>query len=226
MKLTHHAPQEVADFRTVPVEMPKHFEGSHDRESVLIGSRVMKLLVESQEEARTDSLTGLPNRRGFDEEVDELVDNIGSNPDVEASFLFIDLDNFKEVNDNHPDKHQAGDKVLKAVADILSTSIKPRKDKGEVIGRIGGDEFAAVITSTGNGNNRRTPNKPINEVENGYIKRVEQEVKNLAEKIGMESLGVSIGVVRHKKGESAEEFRKRADDAMYLLKKAKKAANS
>lgn len=219
-KLIHHTPVDTENPMTVPVGMPKHFEGPHDKQAVLVGAGVMKLLIDTQEEARTDALTGLPNRRGFDESLDELVKGIGPNQDV--SFLFIDLDNFKEVNDNHPDKHQAGDLVLKSVADILSHSIKPREEYGETIGRLGGDEFAAVITTTDTGNNRRTPNKEIDEVEQGYIQRVEKEVKLLAEKIGMENLGVSIGVVRYEKGETADQFKQRADEAMYDMKESKK----
>jgi diguanylate cyclase (GGDEF)-like protein len=221
-KLLHHSVLNPEDPTTVPVSAPEHFEGPHDRQSVLVGAKVMKLLIDTQEEARTDALTGLPNRRGFDESVDHLIEKISKNQDQDVSFLFIDLDNFKEVNDNHPDQHEAGDLVLKSVADILSYSIKPREEYGEGIGRVGGDEFAAVITTAKTGNKRRTPNKGIGEVEAGYVERVEKEVKQLADKIGMPSLGVSIGIVRYEKGETAEQFRKRADAEMYKMKKAKK----
>lgn len=81
--------------------------------------------------AQTDTLTGLWNYQG-------TVDNIGEqlkNGQGLYAFLFIDLDNFKGINDNLG--HAAGDRFLRQVADVLSSNVR----RGDVAGRVGGDEF-------------------------------------------------------------------------------------
>jgi diguanylate cyclase (GGDEF)-like protein/PAS domain S-box-containing protein len=88
--------------------------------------------------ASIDSLTGLFNRRGFLNALDTMLAT--RNPDMEAvRLVYIDLDNFKEINDQHG--HLAGDDILVQIADRL------RRVVGEhgVVGRIGGDEFVAML---------------------------------------------------------------------------------
>jgi two-component system cell cycle response regulator len=89
-----------------------------------------------QRRASHDSLTGLPNR-------DLLVDRLSiagrrQRPDARLAVLFIDLDGFKDVNDRHG--HAAGDRLLKDVASVLMTSLRP----GDTVARFGGDEFAVL----------------------------------------------------------------------------------
>lgn len=90
--------------------------------------------------ANHDSLTGLYNRRRF---IDELTTEIArvSDTNGQSALLFIDLDQFKYVNDigGHP----AGDRLIKKVADLLEHSVG---NKGTV-GRFGGDEFAVIISN-------------------------------------------------------------------------------
>ena len=88
--------------------------------------------------AEHDSLTGLLNRRRFDEELDEALVRLRRNRGP-AALVLIDLDRFKHVNDTRG--HKAGDDVLVAVAGVL----RHRLRAADVIGRIGGDEFAAVL---------------------------------------------------------------------------------
>ena len=83
------------------------------------------------QQARTDDLTGLPNRRALYEHLDAL-----ANP---AALLLLDLDGFKEVNDSVG--HAAGDQVLVQTADRIKVVLTPQ----QVLARLGGDEFAILL---------------------------------------------------------------------------------
>ncbi|HEX8098914.1 MAG TPA: sensor domain-containing diguanylate cyclase, partial [Actinomycetota bacterium] len=92
--------------------------------------------------ATTDSLTGLANRRRFEEEAARTIDHI-ARYGTRAAALMIDLDGFKEVNDRAG--HQAGDEVLKRVADNLRRRLR----SSDLVARLGGDEFVVLLTETG-----------------------------------------------------------------------------
>ena len=84
-------------------------------------------------EARRDALTGLPNRRAFDEHLDALIET------ADVALVLLDIDNFKQVNDTLG--HAAGDEVLSTLARVLLRSVRAN----EQVFRLGGDEFAVVI---------------------------------------------------------------------------------
>ncbi len=88
--------------------------------------------------ADLDSLTGLHNRRYFIEELDRVVDQAGRSDSLECALFFIDLDNFKLINDTLG--HVVGDKVLVSVAVVLRGNTR----KSDVLSRLGGDEFAVL----------------------------------------------------------------------------------
>jgi diguanylate cyclase (GGDEF)-like protein len=101
--------------------------------------------------ARTDALTGLANRRGFDQ---ALADALGAAGDLQRGrraadldpgsvLLLIDLDDFKSVNDAHG--HAAGDDLLRTVAAHCDAVVRP----GDTLARIGGDEFAVIAPGAG-----------------------------------------------------------------------------
>jgi diguanylate cyclase (GGDEF)-like protein/PAS domain S-box-containing protein len=92
------------------------------------------------DKAMCDSLTSLPNRRALKERVDEAI-AAGQHDGVPFAVFFMDLDGFKAVNDRHG--HDAGDALLKQVADRLRKTVR----QGDFICRLAGDEF--VIVSTG-----------------------------------------------------------------------------
>ncbi|MCH7832899.1 MAG: sensor domain-containing diguanylate cyclase, partial [Proteobacteria bacterium] len=86
--------------------------------------------------SRTDSMTGLLNRRAFfEEDIPRRVARLERNRE-KAALFYVDLDNFKQVNDIHG--HQAGDDALLYLRDLLMEMSRP----GDVIARLGGDEFA------------------------------------------------------------------------------------
>jgi diguanylate cyclase (GGDEF)-like protein len=89
----------------------------------------------THDEARRDALTGLPNRRAFEERLDHLL-AAGDEP---VGLALLDLDNFKRVNDTHG--HRAGDDVLREVARVLTR----RARANEEVYRLGGDELAVLV---------------------------------------------------------------------------------
>ena len=90
--------------------------------------------------AEIDSLTGVANRRAFD----RAVESMGrTGDDRRVAVLLVDLDTFKQVNDTHG--HAAGDAVLRAVAAVLAGLVRD----GDLVARIGGDEFGALLYGAG-----------------------------------------------------------------------------
>lgn len=94
---------------------------------------------EKERQALTDDLTGLPNRRAYDLEILARVRPETGNQSRAAVSIRLDLDHFKYVNDTLG--HEAGDLVLKRVADILRMAVR----RNDFIARIGGDEFAILM---------------------------------------------------------------------------------
>jgi diguanylate cyclase (GGDEF)-like protein/PAS domain S-box-containing protein len=152
-----------------------------------------------------DGLTGLFNRRTFFERLEEALARPDSGP---SALLYVDLDNFKAVNDLHG--HQQGDAVLKAIGTLLTTGVRP----GDLPGRLGGDEFVLWLG--------RTDETLACKV----AERLLSGMKGLAHLSASpeKPLGLSIGVAVHAPGhgESVRELTDRADAAMYAAKKSGK----
>jgi diguanylate cyclase (GGDEF)-like protein len=94
----------------------------------------------AQELARHDPLTGLPNRRFFNEQLDEVLRNVEAE-ERRVAVLMLDLDGFKAINDVHG--HQVGDQALIEFAARIGKAVKNWKDP--LIARVGGDEFAIIL---------------------------------------------------------------------------------
>lgn len=97
------------------------------------------------EQATRDWLTGLYNRRYFEE---TLADHVAAAKRYgrELSLVLFDIDRFKQINDTHG--HEAGDTVLKEVADLLESTTRA----ADIVCRYGGDEFAVILPETGKAN--------------------------------------------------------------------------
>ncbi|WP_321501499.1 GGDEF domain-containing protein [Breoghania sp.] len=92
-------------------------------------------------DAVRDALTGLLNRRGFERVLDRSIAFV-SRYASDVSLLYVDLDNFKHINDTLG--HSAGDAALKHVASVLTGVLR----RCDVVGRLGGDEFVALLWKT------------------------------------------------------------------------------
>jgi len=153
-------------------------------------------------QADHDALTLLPNRISFHREVEHTIKLAKQNSSLHA-LLFLDLNNFKDVNDTLG--HQAGDRLLQAVAKRLLGSIR----EGDTIARLGGDEFAIIQNNIEDSNN-------LSELPTRIIDA-------LQEPFGLENnllyIGVSIGIAMiPSDGDNAETLLSNSDVAMYAAK--------
>ncbi len=112
-----------------------HIEIESGREQI---NNLREQLSALQEEAATDPLTGLKNRRGFERACEQMKESESH----EGALLLLDVDRFKEVNDKYG--HLFGDQVLRAVAQVISASVKGQ----DLSGRFGGDEFVILLPET------------------------------------------------------------------------------
>ncbi len=111
----------------------------HDNSSRIAARNVIEKL---RKLAMIDPLTGLANRRYLDNVLQSKTDEM-KRYDLSFGLVFIDIDHFKNINDRHG--HDAGDQVLRSVAQNLSTVVR----SSDIIGRWGGEEFLAVVLNLG-----------------------------------------------------------------------------
>jgi len=155
--------------------------------------------------AHFDALTNLPNRFLLSDRISQAIHSIQRTDEMSA-IMFVDLDGFKLVNDTYG--HQAGDYLLKTLANRLSNSIR----EGDTVARIGGDEFVVVISST----------KDVHEfsfIEHRLLTETSKKVMFENNELNVSS---SIGAVyyghQYGKNMGSEQLLRLADQAMYQAK--------
>jgi diguanylate cyclase (GGDEF)-like protein len=160
---------------------------------------------EMARQARTDSLTALLNRRAFLEELPRHIDRLDREA-LPGTMIFVDLDNFKPVNDRFG--HEVGDQVLCRTAALLRRTVRPT----DLVARLGGDEFALWL----NGADHMTAAERAESLRLGAP-------GELAEVIGAPRprLSLSIGIATRRVGsaEDIDSVMRRADLAMFEVKR-------
>ncbi len=153
--------------------------------------------------ALEDPLTGLSNRRHFMQQVDHLLLEISRHKRLGAIF-YIDLDNFKPINDQFG--HDTGDAVLQFVAHTITTSVR----KSDITARLGGDEFTLLLTDV----------KSLEEVLHIADKLLDGLIKTIDIEGHMVDISASIGISMINTGsESTRQILHQADSALYRSKK-------
>ncbi|MCX4189321.1 GGDEF domain-containing protein [Methylophaga sp. OBS3] len=164
-----------------------------------------KQLDETRREAKKDTLTGLANRKAFDDAVSKACADADATG-MDLSLIFCDLDMFSALNEKHG--QLVGDLVLRVVADTLRGSLKGR----DLVARYGGEEFAILLMNTSLQNARAIADTLRNEISGKRIQR-----KDTHEPLGV--ITMSFGVARYVAGEGVDSFMQRSDRALYMAKR-------
>ena len=159
---------------------------------LFIFERVLELMQAVYHSSITDGLTGLYNRRFFMRRLQQYLQ-----AGISVGVIFTDIDNFKKLNDTKG--HQQGDEALRKVASIV---MEVAEDIG-LGGRYGGEEIVMLVADS--------------KLDTGKI------AEQLRARIEAEAdVTVSVGWSKHRKGVTAEQLTKQADEAMYVSKKTGK----
>ncbi len=155
-------------------------------------------------QATYDDLTGLVNRREFEDRLQEVIE-LGEERQVDNALCYLDLDQFKVINDTCG--HMAGDELLRQLSQILYKAVR----RDDTLARLGGDEFAILL-------------------ENCSIENAEKVANNVQEMVQafrfvwldtVFTVGISIGLTQiARSGETISEVLRRADAACYAAKEA------
>jgi diguanylate cyclase (GGDEF)-like protein len=161
-------------------------------------SELRELQVELEHQAFHDPLTGLANRLLFMNRVEHVLKRRTGN----AAVIYVDLDNFKPINDTHG--HEAGDAVLVGAAQRLRESLRP----ADTAARLGGDEFAVLLVDI--------PEEHISVVADRIVDRLTRPLEIAGQEL---IVGASLGMASAASGTlDADSLVRNADVAMYVAK--------
>ena len=157
-------------------------------------------------QARTDPLTGLLNRRSFLEEVHRRIDRLDREA-LPGTLMYVDLDNFKRLNDCCG--HETGDEALVMAAGLLRNLVRPT----DLVARLGGDEFALWLDGSDELTAAERAERLRLDAPAAFAQSMPPGAPPLSTSIGIASRNPHIS-------ESLEEVMRRADQAMYEVKRA------
>lgn len=160
---------------------------------------------EMARQARTDPLTGLLNRRAFLDELARRIDRL-DREDLPGTLMFVDVDNFKALNDRYG--HDCGDAALTGIGVLLRNLVRP----ADLVARLGGDEFALWLDGA----------DELTAAERAEALRVDMHgsLAQLSPDDAPVTLSIGIACRRAGGGEFMDEVIRRADQAMYEVKRA------
>ena len=168
--------------------------------------RLRTALAEVREDATTDVLTGLVNRRGFDRRLRRAVSSFKTK-DIKVALLIVDIDHFKMFNDTYG--HKTGDLVLRFVGRLLAENVKGK----DTAARYGGEEFGLILSGA-------------DEFSGGRVAEQIRSALNAKRLVNRSNLNqdhgvtISIGVAELQPNETVAALIERADAALYRAKLA------
>jgi diguanylate cyclase len=157
----------------------------------------------TRREASTDALSGVANRKAFDDKL-KLMLGYHRRDGVAFALMLADLDRFKWINDTYG--HQAGDRVISQLGRLLAQLVR----EGDFVARFGGDEFAVLLPHCDAETALKVANRIRSETTRANFGAASSE---------QTAITVSIGVALVRTGDSSESLFKRADEALYASKK-------
>lgn len=187
----------------------EHRKERQQQQFALLADKLKSLgreLEDARRESGIDALTGLANRKAFDDYITRCIE-LHSLLGQPASLMMIDIDRFKSINDSMG--HPAGDTVLRQVANVLSRTFLRRVD---FVARYGGDEFTVILQETSLSNATMLAER---------LRRQIAELPPIEVTDGKEApaISLSIGVGELHGGDTSLDWIKRADSALYQAKR-------
>lgn len=152
-------------------------------------------------ESRTDALTGLPNRRCFNEQIQHRIGEL-SRYGGDLCFVILDVDHFKKFNDNYG--HLLGDEVLKAVGRVMQATVRD----SDIPTRLGGEEFGVLMPAVGLHEAAAAADRLRRAIENCVVEHEGQALRVTA----------SMGVTQVAPNDLIDAVVERADQALYAAK--------
>lgn len=151
--------------------------------------------------AETDQLTGIANRRSFENEIkrrfsEQQRDGRG------FCLMVIDVDGFKRINDQFG--HSEGDRLLQEIASVVENNVRT----SDIVYRVGGDEFSIIL-----------PGSTLQQCEFAAQRLVRETVRMIQDQMGDIPVGLSIGLAASTADREIDALIKAADEAMYRAKK-------
>jgi len=198
----------LAAYLSIAIDNSRNFEKVNELNNLILEEKEELEAANKKilELATHDNLTGLANRRVFNETLELAMKQAHRRGEILA-VLFIDLDNFKPVNDTWG--HNVGDQVLIEIANRLRSILRST----DSVARIGGDEFLILLNPVKNRNEARKVGKKI----------IEQASKAIVLDSAKITIGMSIGISIYPEQEAtADQLIIHADSAMYKIKKGEK----
>lgn len=153
--------------------------------------------------AKTDELTNIPNRRGFNEII-ELLSQQANEKGVTFAIILLDIDHFKNINDSYG--HLIGDSVLRYIAKLLHKETKGQ----DSIARFGGEEFAILLPATSYSDALR--------VANNIRKKIAERPLQVRSSHKPLQITISAGVAMYQLGEALDALLSRVDESLYKAK--------
>jgi diguanylate cyclase len=166
--------------------------------------RLKRELIRAREEAIIDGLSGLLNRKAFDERMHLMLSNVDQNG-VGPCLVLIDIDHFKLINDTFG--HLFGDAVIRSIGHLIKSTVKGQ----DVAARYGGEEFALLLPGTPLAGARVVADRLRFAFSQSRIRRLNSE-----EPVG--NITISAGVAAYRPGEDLTGLIARADAALYTSK--------